>query len=169
MGASSDGIHNGCQVRICTDTEVCVPMRTAASQHKCLALAVDCGTPQPSDPANSAFTYAGTQVGHEATLTCQPSFVLSPSGSASTVVCQANSQWTSASVTCHQVAAVTPTCAFVDEMGGGGLVNNVFFIFFFIEGFYYRPVNRTGSPQSFSLNQILQKLNTIQTMHILQT
>ena len=33
----------------------------------------------------------------------------------------------------------------------------------------YIPVNRTGSPQGFSLNQILQQLKTIQTMHILQT
>ena len=33
----------------------------------------------------------------------------------------------------------------------------------------YSPVNRTGSPQGFSLNQILQKLNTLQSMHILQT
>ena len=32
----------------------------------------------------------------------------------------------------------------------------------------YSPVNLTGS-QGFSLNQILQKLNTIQNMHILQT
>ena len=32
----------------------------------------------------------------------------------------------------------------------------------------YSPVNRTGSPQGFSLNQCLQKLKTIQNMHILQ-
>ena len=32
----------------------------------------------------------------------------------------------------------------------------------------YSPVNRTGSPQGFSLNQILQKLNTVQNMHISQ-
>ena len=28
--------------------------------------------------------------------------------------------------------------------------------------YFYSPVNRTGSPQGFSLNQILQKLNSIQ-------
>ena len=33
----------------------------------------------------------------------------------------------------------------------------------------YSPVNPTGSPQGFSLNQILHKLNTIQNMDILQT
>ena len=33
----------------------------------------------------------------------------------------------------------------------------------------YSLINRTGSPQGFSLNGILQKLNTIQKMHILQT
>ena len=34
----------------------------------------------------------------------------------------------------------------------------------------YRQVNnRTGLPQGFSLIQVLQKLNTIQNMHILQT
>ena len=38
----------------------------------------------------------------------------------------------------------------------------------FVEGLY-SLVNRTGSPQGFSLNQILQKLNTIQHMHSLQT
>ena len=32
-----------------------------------------------------------------------------------------------------------------------------------------RPVNSTGSQQGFSLNQILQKLYTIQNMHTLQT
>ena len=41
------------------------------------------------------------------------------------------------------------------------------------DGYYYllKAFNRTGSPQGFSLNQILQKLNiiTIQNMHILQT
>ena len=31
------------------------------------------------------------------------------------------------------------------------------------------PVNRTGSPQGFSLDQVLHKLITIQNMHILQT
>ena len=31
----------------------------------------------------------------------------------------------------------------------------------------YNPVNRTGSPRGFSLNQILNKLNTIQNMHII--
>ena len=35
--------------------------------------------------------------------------------------------------------------------------------------FIYSPVNRTGSPQGFSLNQILHKSKTIQNMHILQT
>ena len=34
------------------------------------------------------------------------------------------------------------------------------FIYLFIEGLYYSPVNRTGSLQGFKLNQILQKLNT---------
>ena len=33
----------------------------------------------------------------------------------------------------------------------------------------YNPANRTGSPQGFSLNQILQMWNTIQNMHILHT
>ena len=33
----------------------------------------------------------------------------------------------------------------------------------------YSPVNRSGSPQGFSLNQILHKLNTMQNMDILQT
>ena len=33
----------------------------------------------------------------------------------------------------------------------------------------YSPVNRTGSPEDFSQVQILQKLNTIQNVHILQT
>ena len=33
----------------------------------------------------------------------------------------------------------------------------------------YSAVNRTGSSQGFSLNQILHKFNTIQNMHILQT
>ena len=36
-------------------------------------------------------------------------------------------------------------------------------IYLFIEGLYcYSPNNRTGSPQGFSLSQILHKLNTIQ-------
>ena len=33
----------------------------------------------------------------------------------------------------------------------------------------YSPVNCRGSPQGFSLNQIWQKLKTIQNIHILQT
>ena len=32
----------------------------------------------------------------------------------------------------------------------------------------YGPVNRTWSPERFSLNQILHKLNTTQNMHTLQ-
>ena len=33
----------------------------------------------------------------------------------------------------------------------------------------YSLVNRTESPQGFSPNPVLQKLNTIQKMHIIQT
>ena len=41
------------------------------------------------------------------------------------------------------------------------------FIYLFIEGYTYNPINHTGSPQGLSQVQISHKLNIIQNKHII--